>query len=438
MMSFKISLWNSLSHDEQVKLLVRPVASNENLSSQVSKLIRKVQQEGDRALVELSKKFDGLVGESIVCDLEQVKSIAKQIDDDIKLAIDEAYERIEKFHAQAKPRDFTQETAPGVECTTRYQGYGSIGLYIPGGSAPLISTVLMTGAPANIAGVKDLTLCTPLKSVDDLNPGIAYAAIKCGVKYVFALGGAQAIAAMAYGTELVPRAQKIFGPGNAWVTEAKQQVAFDPKGAAIDMPAGPSEVMLIADSNANPEFIALDLLAQSEHGPDSQAIVLATSEKLLEQVSIELEKALKTLTRQEILKESRKNIRLVVVNSIEQAIDLSNEYAPEHLILQFDEADALLDKIKNSGSVFIGAWAPESLGDYCSGTNHVLPTYGFARSYNGLSTSDFMQKITFQKVSAQGIQNIGPCAMVLADAEGLDAHKRAVEVRLQNIEREEA
>lgn len=437
-MSFKISKWSSLSKDSQAELLARPVSNNENLSSQVTALIQRVQDDGDKALVELSKKFDGLQGDSVVCDLEQVSKIAKQIDIDLKAAIDEAYERIESFHAQAKPRNFTIETAPGVECTTRYEGYDSIGLYIPGGSAPLISTVLMTGAPANIAGVDNISLCTPLKSVNELNPGIAYAAIKCGVSKVFSIGGAQAIAAMAYGTESVPRAQKIFGPGNSWVTEAKQQVAFDPKGAAIDMPAGPSEVMVIADTKANPKFIALDLLAQSEHGPDSQAIVLSTCGDLLEQVSIELEKELQTLTRKEILNESRKNIGLVVVNSIEQAIEISNEYAPEHLILQFDEADAVLDRIKNSGSVFVGAWAPESLGDYCSGTNHVLPTYGFARSYNGLSTSDFMQKITFQKVTPKGIQNIGYCAMVLADAEGLDAHKRAVEVRLQNIERGDA
>ena len=305
-MSFNISQWNSLSKDVQAELLARPVSTNQNLSSQVTALIQRVKDDGDKALVELSKKFDGLQGGSFECDLDQVSNIAKRIDDELKVAIDEAYGRIESFHAQAKPENFTVETAPGVECTTRYQGYESIGLYIPGGSAPLISTVLMTGAPANIAGVSKISLCTPLKSVNELNPGIAYAAIKCGVNKLFSLGGAQAIAAMAYGTESVPRVQKIFGPGNSWVTEAKQQVAFDPKGAAIDMPAGPSEVMLIADANAKPEFIALDLLAQSEHGPDSQAIVLSTSEELLEQVSLRLEKELKTLTRKDILNESRK------------------------------------------------------------------------------------------------------------------------------------
>ena len=434
-MSFEIFQWNSLDLDAQTELLARPAAANENLSSQVSELIQHVCSEGDAALVELSKKFDGLMSDSISCDLTVVKKIAEQINPELKAAIDEAYERIENFHAHAKPKNFTVETAPGVECTTRYQGYESIGLYIPGGSAPLISTVLMTGAPANIAGVTNISLCTPLKSVEELNVGIAYAAIKCGVSRVFSIGGAQAIAAMAYGTESVPRAQKIFGPGNSWVTEAKQQVAFDPKGAAIDMPAGPSEVMVIADEAANPEFVALDLLAQSEHGPDSQAIVLSSCKELLTKVITALEKELLSLTRQEILSESRKNIRLVVVDSIEQAVEIANDYAAEHLILQTENADDLVDTIINAGSVFIGAWAPESLGDYCSGTNHVLPTYGFARSYNGLSTSDFMQKITFQKVTQQGINNIGQCAMTLADAEGLDAHKRAVEVRLQNIER---
>ena len=434
-MSFEISKWNSLNQVAQTELLARPVADNKNLSSQVSTLIQSVRSGGDKALVELSKKFDGLSGESIVCDLTVVKEIAQKINLELKAAIDEAYERIKLFHAQAKPKNFTLETAPGVECTTRYRGYESIGLYIPGGTAPLISTVLMTGAPANIAGVKNISLCTPLRAVEELNVGIAYAAIKCGVTKVFSIGGAQAIAAMAYGTESVSRSQKIFGPGNSWVTEAKQQVAFDPKGAAIDMPAGPSEVMVIADEKANPEFVALDLLAQSEHGPDSQAIVLSTSEELLSKVIVALEKELQTLTRQDILAQSRNNIRLVLVDSVEQAIEIASEYAPEHLILQTENADGLVDSIINAGSVFIGAWAPESLGDYCSGTNHVLPTYGFARSYNGLSTSDFMQKITFQKITPLGIQNIGQCAMTLAKAEGLDAHSRAVEVRLLNIQR---
>jgi histidinol dehydrogenase len=266
-----------------------------------------------------------------------------------------------------------------------------------------------------------------------LHPGIAYAAQKCGIDNIYAVGGAHAIAAMAYGTDTIPRAQKIFGPGNSWVTEAKQQVAFDPRGAAIDMPAGPSEVLVIADKNARPDFVAIDLLSQAEHGPDSQAIVLSDDATLLDNVAAELARQLQGLSRQDILEQSQQHIRLILVDDLDQALQLSNDYAPEHLILQTENADNLANDVVNAGSVFIGSWAPESLGDYCSGTNHVLPTYGFARSYNGLSMMDFMQKITFQKVTPQGIQNIGPCAVTLADAEGLDAHKAAVEIRLQAV-----
>ena len=437
-MRFSISNWNELDVSAQNRLLERPVSVNEDISSAVADIVSAVRTGGDIQLLAFAKKFDGLVTDAIVCDINIVRQRAESIEPELKQAIDDAFARIYSFHKAAKPRNFQVETANGVVCSTRYRGYEQIGLYIPGGSAPLISTVLMLGIPALIAGVKNISLCTPFQNVENLHPGIAYAALKCVVDSFFSIGGAHAIAAMAYGTETIQRAQKIFGPGNSWVTEAKQQVAFDPKGAAIDMPAGPSEVMVIADKNANSDFVAIDLLSQAEHGPDSQAIVLSDNFEFLEQVSTSLTRQLKSLSRQDILGESQKNIRLILVDDLELAIEIANDYAPEHLILQTDNADGLAESVINAGSVFIGAWAPESLGDYCSGTNHVLPTYGFARSYNGLAMTDFMQKITFQKVTQQGIRNIGPCAMTLASAEGLDAHKRAVEIRLQAISREEA
>lgn len=432
-MSFEISNWNTLSDFKQKSLMLRPINESVDLTSEVARIIKWIRAGGDRKLLELAKQFDGLQAESFVCEQKEISNIANSIDAELKQAIDDAYSRIRQFHVAACPNDFQVETAPGVVCSTRYRGYEQIGIYIPGGSAPLISTVLMLGVPAQIAKVKNITLCTPLKQLTNLHPGIAYAAQKCGIDNINAVGGAHAIAAMAYGTETIPRAQKIFGPGNSWVTEAKQQVAFDPRGAAIDMPAGPSEVLVIADKDARSDFVAIDLLSQAEHGPDSQAIVLSDDAMLLQNVAAELARQLQGLSRQDILKQSQKHIRLILVDNLDQALQISNNYAPEHLILQTENADELANDVVNAGSVFIGAWAPESLGDYCSGTNHVLPTYGFARSYNGLSMMDFMQKITFQKVTPQGIQNIGPCAVTLAGAEGLDAHKAAVEIRLQAV-----
>jgi len=429
-MRFEISKWNGLSESSRSSLILRPVYEQAGLTDAVAKIITQVKSGGNKKLIEYAKKYDGLISDSIVCEQEQINQQAASVKSDLKSAIDEAYERIRDFHTVSKPKDYQVQTAPGVSCATRYRGYESIGIYIPGGSAPLISTVMMLGIPAQIAGVNNIYMCTPLKQASELNSGIAYAAAKCGIANIYAIGGAHAIAALAYGTETVPRVQKIFGPGNAWVTEAKQQVAFDPQGAAIDMPAGPSEVMVIADKNANADFVAIDLLSQAEHGPDSQAIVLSDDETLLQKVATALARQLQELSRQDILKKSQKHIRLALVSDLELALSISNDYAPEHLILQTDKADEIAEQVTNAGSVFIGAWAPESLGDYCSGTNHVLPTYGFARSYNGLSTSDFMQKTSFQKVTQQGIQNIGPCAMTLADAEGLDAHSRAVAMRL--------
>jgi histidinol dehydrogenase len=305
---------------------------------------------------------------------------------------------------------------------------------VPAGSAPLPSTALMLGVPAGIAGCREVVLCSPARADGRCDEAVLYAARVTGVHRVFKLGGAQAIAAMAYGTETVPRCDKLFGPGNAWVTEAKLQVSGDPEGAAIDMPAGPSEVLVIADGRADPEFVAADLLSQAEHGPDSQVILLSPSDALLDRVAVEVERQCAALPRASIAEQALAQSRLILVDSLAQAVEVSNRYAPEHLILQVAEPRALLDGIESAGSVFLGAWTPESVGDYCSGSNHVLPTYGYARSYSGVSVASFQKQITVQELSADGLRAIGPCTATLAEAEQLEAHRRAVTLRLAALE----
>lgn len=432
-MSIEVVNWSSLTDGQSDEVLKRPDIQQESLTENVRSIIADVKARGDVALLELSQKYDDFSETSLRLPTSFIQSASSKIDAELKQAIDEAYERIFAFHSTAKPSDSKFETAIGVTCEYRYRGFDAVGLYIPGGSAPLISTVLMTAIPAQIAEVGNIQICTPAKSFAEVNVGIRYAAAKCGVENIYCVGGAQAVAALAYGTDSVAKVQKIFGPGNSWVTEAKQQVAFDPRGAAIDMPAGPSEVLVIADASANPEFVAMDLLSQLEHGPDSQAVLLSDNEIILKSVVVELERFTAELSRSDILERSVKNVRLILVDSVEDAIDVSNQYAPEHLLLQVNDARQYLEQVRNSGSTFVGHYTPESLGDYCSGTNHVLPTYGFARSYNGLSVMDYMQRMTIQEATATGIQNIGPCAVTLAEAEGLDAHKRAVELRLGSV-----
>jgi histidinol dehydrogenase len=324
------------------------------------------------------------------------------------------------------------ETVPGLTCEVRYQALSPVGLYIPGGSAPLVSTVLMLAIPAVLAGCEDIVMCSPPGKTGRIAPEILVAARLCGVSRVFCAGGAQAIAAMAYGTESIPKCAKIFGPGNAWVTEAKQQVSQDPKGAAIDLPAGPSEVLVIADSGANPEFIAWDLLSQAEHGPDSQVLLVTDSDGLAGAVIEKLLELAPLSPRAAILNKSLAESRIIRVEDMESAIELSNRYAPEHLILNAADASELANRVRNTGSVFIGPWTPESLGDYCSGTNHVLPTYGWARSHGALGMGDFMRRMTLQQANRDALQEVGPTAEKLASVEGLDAHRMAVRARLDD------
>ena len=345
--------------------------------------------------------------------------------------MDEAISRIRDFHIAGKPVSLSMETAPGLRCEARYLPISPVGLYVPGGSAPLISTVIMLAIPAQIAGCEEVVLCTPPDRQGRISPAILAAASRCGVKRVFKAGGAQAIAAMGLGTESIPACAKLFGPGNAWVTEAKQQISALPGGAARDMPAGPSEVLVIADRSADATAVCWDLLSQAEHGPDSQAIVISDSPQLLDEVGKLLPAMAAELPRSAILAKSLQYLRRIQTGSISDAVEISNRYAPEHLILNFEDADRAADKVTTAGSVFIGPWTPESLGDYCSGTNHVLPTYGYARAYSGLSVSDFLRRMTLQRASNVGLRNVGSCASTLARAEGLDAHSMAVEYRLK-------
>jgi histidinol dehydrogenase len=354
------------------------------------------------------------------------------VDPIVLQAMDEAISRIYAFHVAGKPAPVSMETAPGLRCEARYLPISPVGLYVPGGSAPLISTAIMLAIPAQIAGCEQVVLCTPPDQQGQVSPAILAAASRCGIKRVFKVGGAQAIAAMGLGTESIPACAKLFGPGNAWVTEAKQQIAALPGGAARDMPAGPSEVLVIADKDADVTAVCWDLLSQAEHGPDSQAIVISDSQDFLNEVRRELPVMAADLPRAAILEKSLCYLRSILVNSIAEAVEISNRYAPEHLILNCDDADQAADRVSAAGSVFIGPWTPESLGDYCSGTNHVLPTYGYARAYSGLSVSDFLRRMTMQRASNFGLRNAGPAAVTLARAEGLDAHAMAVEYRLNN------
>ena len=360
----------------------------------------------------------------------EMRTALESIDPKLDQAISDAMSRIEVFHAADIPANRKVETAPGLHCEVRYQALSPVGLYIPGGSAPLVSTVLMLAIPARLAGCREVIMCSPPAGNGEIPPEILAAAQLCGVDRVFCAGGAQAVAALAYGTETIPRCSKIFGPGNAWVTEAKQQVSQDPAGAAIDMPAGPSEVLVIADRDANPEFIAWDLLSQAEHGADSQVLLVTDSAGLASAVIEKLRTLAPETTRAAILKESLAEARVILVDSMTEALRISNAYAPEHLIINTADATALAEQVENAGSVFIGPWTPESLGDYCSGTNHVLPTYGWARSFGALGVSDYMRRMTLQQASRSALEKVGPTAETLAAVEGLEAHRMAVSSRL--------
>jgi len=393
-----------------------------------------VREKGDTALRELSAKYDRCTLDAIEVDEVEFAAAEASLDPALKAAIHEAAARIELFHRAAAPQPVGVDTAPGVRVERILRPISRVGLYVPAGTAPLPSTALMLGIPAQIAGCRQVVLCSPARADGSCDEAVLYAARVTGVHKVFKLGGAQAIAAMAYGTASVPRCDKLFGPGNSWVTEAKLQVSTDPDGAAIDMPAGPSEVLVIADAEANPVFVAADLLSQAEHGPDSQVILLSPSTALLDQVAIEVDRQCVELPRGDIAVKALAQSRSIAVDSLSQAVAVSNRYAPEHLILQVAEPRALLDGIDSAGSIFLGAWTPESVGDYCSGSNHVLPTYGYARSYSGVSVASYQKQITVQEVSEEGLRNIGPCTATLAAAEQLEAHRRAVTLRLAALE----
>jgi histidinol dehydrogenase len=412
------------------ELIQRPAEGIGAKEEAVKDILQLVKKQGDRALFDLAKKFDKVTLKSLKVDSAIIKKAEKAISPALKKAIDTAYKNIYTFHSKQVNNKIEKiETMQGVVCWRKPVLIEKVGLYIPGGSAPLFSTVLMLGIPAKIAGNKEVILCTP----PNIHPAILYAASKCGITNIFSVGGAQAIAAMAYGTKSIPKVDKIFGPGNSFVTMAKQLVTQE--GVAIDMPAGPSEVLVIADDTAEPAFVASDLLSQAEHGPDSQVILLSTSKALVAAVIRETEKQLKVLPRKTIAEKALKNSRVILLRSLDEALALSNQYAPEHLILSCKNAEKLAEKVVNAGSVFIGNYSPESAGDYVSGTNHTLPTNGYARAYSGVSVDSFIKKITFQQISKEGLTRIGNTVEVMAEAEQLLAHKNAVTIRLKALKK---
>ncbi len=424
--------WSMTSEVERETVLQRPALVDPDLVEAVTDIISQVRKNGDEALYQLSKTYDAVVLAQLEVGADEWATAEASVETELLQAMDDAIARIDAFHQASKPKPVSMETAPGLRCEARYLPISPVGLYVPGGTAPLISTVLMLALPARIAGCETTILCTPPDRDGRVPPAILVAAARCGITRVFKAGGAQAIAAMGMGTESIPACAKLFGPGNAWVTEAKQQISVLPGGAARDMPAGPSEVLVIADRHADAIAVCWDLLSQAEHGPDSQAIVISDDLEFLHEVGRMLPAMAAELPRSAILAQSLQYLRRIRVSSIAEALEISNCYAPEHLILNCQDADQVADSVTTAGSVFIGPCTPESLGDYCSGTNHVLPTYGYARAYGGLSVNDFMRRMTLQRANNCGLRAVGPCAITLAQAEGLHAHRMAVEYRLNN------
>jgi len=422
-------VWSSLSPQERTRQLARPALEDSAmLHTQVSNIINNVKMQGDNALRDYAQRFDNISLNDIAVSPAQIEAANQHIDDELKQAIALAKSNIEKFHRAQAQQDISVETVKGVQCELRTQPLRSVGLYAPGGTAPLPSTVLMTAVPAVIAGCKNIVLCSP-PPISDV---ILYTAQLCGVDTIYQVGGAQAVAAMAFGTQTVPSVDKIYGPGNKFVTEAKKQVSNAIGGAGIDMPAGPSEVLVIADKYANGAFVAADLLSQAEHGTDSQTILLTDSEQLARDVTTALEQQLASLSRSDIARAALEHSKIIVCRDIDEAISISNDYAPEHLIIQTEQPRDVLADIYAAGSVFLGKWSPESAGDYASGTNHVLPTYGMCNSYSSLSLADFSRRFTVQELSFEGLSNLESSIVPLAMAEGLDAHANAVSIRLSS------
>jgi len=427
--------WSSLSAEERRQALRRPAQQGTAaLHDRVREIIQDVRERGDAALLEFTRRFDGVSLAAIEVTTAEFAGAETALNTEQRQAVDRAIANVRRFHEAQIAAPLRVETAPGVVCERQFRPIDAVGLYVPAGVAPLPSAAIMLAVPARIAECPIRIICTPPRRDGTADPAVLTIANLCGIRRVFKLGGAQAIAAMAYGTESVPKVDKIFGPGNAWVTAAKLQVANDPEGAALDLPAGPSEVLVIADSTARAEFVAADLLAQAEHSADAQAVFVTTSAALAAATAAEVEAQMRSLDRVDTLRKSMAHARLFVVDTLDTAIEISNAYAPEHLILQVANAREWLPKVRNAGSVFLGAWTPETMGDYCSGTNHVLPTYGFAKAYSGLSLHDFVKRVTVQELTSDGLRELGPTAITLAALEGLDAHANAVRVRLAQLE----
>ena len=413
------------------EILKRPTQTVKEIETTVNQVFEDVQKNGDTAIKKYTKKFDKVAVTSLKVTQEEISIAVEAVSRELKEAIQQAAANIEKFHRAQKTEKVYQETTPGVVCWQEKRSIEKVGLYIPGGTAPLLSTVLMLAIPAKIAGCQEIILCSPPDFEGKIANEILYTANLCGVTNIFRVGGIQAISGLTFGTETIPKVYKIFGPGNQFVTVAKQLATK--YGVAIDMPAGPSELLVMADDSANASFIASDLLSQAEHGADSQVILVSTSEKLIEEVSKEVEKQLKELPRIEIATKAIQNSKSILVKDFKQALALINEYAPEHFIVCTNNNDFFIDGILNAGSVFIGNYTPESAGDYASGTNHTLPTNGYSKSYSGVNLDSFTKSITFQEISKKGIQNIGKSIELMALAEGLQAHKNAVSIRIKEI-----
>jgi histidinol dehydrogenase len=424
--------WQELSEQQKTSALARPaIADSALLSTQVANILAQVKNQGDKAIVALTEQFDGIALSTLAVRQEQVEQAKKALTTKRFKAIEKAYAQIYAFHNAQKATDITVETTPGVKCTLKTESIESVGLYIPAGSAPLPSTVLMLGVPAKLAGCQRVVLVCPPDKNGQLANEILVAADLCGITEIYTVGGAQAIAALAYGTKTINAVNKVFGPGNKYVTEAKTQLSQQVAGFAIDMPAGPSEVLVIGDEKANPAFIAADLLSQAEHGADSQVILLTDCESLINNVSDELDKQLALLSRREIAEQALTQSRLILTKDLNQAVKVSNRYGPEHLIIQTENAPSLLNGLRNAGSIFVGAYTPESAGDYASGTNHVLPTYGYSKVISSLSLADFSRRYTVQEITKAGLTDLSECIIELTDAEGLDGHQRAVTIRLE-------
>ncbi len=421
-------IWKDLDDQQQKNIFTRPVEKeNFSVEGSVKDVLKKVKSEGDKALLEYTLKFDGIEINNLRVTDDVINAAEEKLTDNEKAAIQVAIANVQKFHEVQKGSDILDiETTPGITCSKLYRPIETVGLYIPGGTAPLFSSIYMMAVPAKIAGCESVILCTP----PEPHPAMLYTAKLCGVDAIYRVGGAQAVAAMAYGTETIPKVDKIFGPGNEYVAKAKMLVSQDPMGASIDLPAGPSEVLVIADDTSNPSFVAADLLAQAEHDTSAQVMLVCSNVDMIQKVQAEIKEQLNVLPRKEIAAGALKNSAAVLVDSLKEAIEVSNAYAPEHLILNIATADDYIDQVKHAGSVFLGPYTPESLGDYASGTNHVLPTSGFARTFGGLSIRPFMKSMTVQRASKEGLKNIAQTVETLAEMESLHAHKNAVTVRV--------